>query len=464
MKRIVFIAIALIACFSLNAQNKIEGKVLEFSKDGSNIPVFGANVYWEGTNVGTTTDLNGDYFINEAESFPAILSVSYFGYTVDTNLFIDNKYIFYLKPSVDLDEVEVKGRKNTTNKSLIEPINIQILSAGEIQKASCCNLSECFETNNSVDVSYADAMTGIKKIHMLGLDGNYMQITSELIPLIRVAQRSSGLTYIPGSWIESIQIIKGSGSVVNGYESLTGQINVEYFKPEDAVDRLKINLYINNSGKLEKNLILTKKKGNWNSNLFTHITYFDREIDNHGRHTNTDHKGDGFLDMPKLKQASFLNRWKYNGSDKYSFEINVRGILDDRVAGQIKNNSIIDTPYISNINNQLIQIYTKLGNIIDSDRSMGIQTSITLHNQEAIFGNNIYEGKHEGFFMNFIYQDQINETSLFKYGSSYFADRFTESFNGNITYSINSRKRVDLVTGIFSEYRYNQKRLNVISG
>ena len=95
-------------------------------------------------------------------------------------------------------------------------------------------MSECFETNNSVDVSYADAITGIKKIHMLGLDGNYMQITSELIPLIRGAQRSYGLTYIPGSWIESIQIIKGSGSVVNGYESLTGQINVEYFKPEDA--------------------------------------------------------------------------------------------------------------------------------------------------------------------------------------------------------------------------------------
>ena len=464
MKRIIIFTIFFIVCFCVNAQNKIEGRVLEISKDSSVLPVFGANVYWEGTNLGVVTDPAGNYSINEVESFPAILSVSYVGYTVDTNVFIDNKYIFYLKPSVDLDEVEVEGRKNTTSRSLIEPINIQTLSTGEIQKAACCNLSECFETNNSVDVSYADAMTGIKKIQMLALDGNYVQITSELIPLIRGAQRSYGLTYIPGSWIESIQIIKGSGSVVNGYESLTGQINVEYFKPEEGVDRLKWNLYINNSGKLENNLILTKKKGDWKSNLFTHISYFDREIDNYGYHNNDDHKGDGFLDMPKFKQASFLNRWKYYGSDKYTFQINVRGVLEDRVAGQITNNSIIDTPYIVNVNNQLFQVYTKAGKIIDSNRSIGSQTSITLHNQAAHFGNNIYEGKHEGFSINFIYQDQINENSLFKYGSSYFADRFTESFKGNIAYPINLRKRVDLVTGLFSEYQYSHQRLNIISG
>ncbi|MEC7646443.1 MAG: carboxypeptidase-like regulatory domain-containing protein, partial [Bacteroidota bacterium] len=303
MKRIVLIAIVFIAAFSLNAQNKIEGKVLELSKDGSVIPVFRANVYWEGTSVGTTTDINGDYSIDEAESFPATLSVSYVGYTVDTNVFINNKYVFYLKSSVDLDEVDVEGRRNTTNTSLIAPINIQTLSTGEIQKAACCNLSECFETNNSVDVSYSDAMTGIKKIQMLGLDGSYVQITSELMPLVRGLQRSYGLTYIPGSWIESIQIIKGSGSVVNGYESLTGQINVEYFKSEEDVDKFKWNTYVNHSGKLENNLILTKKKGDWRSNLFTHISYFDREVDNHGFH----HKGDNFLDMPKLKQVSILN-------------------------------------------------------------------------------------------------------------------------------------------------------------
>ena len=195
---------------------------------------------------------------------------------------------------------------------------------------------------------------------MLGLDGKYVQITSELLPLIRGLQRSYGLTYVPGSWIESIQIIKGSGSVVNGYESLTGQINVEFFKPEEDVDKFKWNIYTNHSGKLENNLILTKKKGDWKSNLFTHITYFDREVDNHGYHHNdTNHKGDNFLDMPKFKQVSVLNRWKYDGSDKYRFQIYLRGTIEDRKAGQVINTSTLNNPYLSNINNQLIQVWIK---------------------------------------------------------------------------------------------------------
>ena len=456
------IAIVFIAGFSLKAQNKIIGKVLELSKSGDIIPVFGANVYWEGTSIGTITDISGNYSINEAESFPATLSVSYVGYTVDSNIFIDNKYIFYLKSSVDLDEVKIEGGRNTTSTSLIAPINIQTLSTEEIQKAACCNLSECFETNNSVDVSYSDAITGIKKIQMLGLDGNYVQITSELIPLVRGLQRSYGLTYIPGSWIESIQIIKGSGSVVNGYESLTGQINVEYFKPEGDVDKFKWNIYANNSGKLENNLILTKKKGDWKSNLFTHISYFDQDIDRYGDQNNKN--GDGFLDMPKLTQASFVNRWKYYGSDQYMFQINLRGTFDDRRAGQKIDNSIIEKPYLSKINNQLIQVYTKAGKIIDANKSIGTQTSITLHNQEAQFGDNLYKGRHESVSMNLIYQDQITDKSLFKYGSSYFADRFTESFDGNIAQKISSEERVDLISGVFSEYQYNNEKVNIVSG
>ena len=456
MRTIKIIAIVLIASFSLNAQNQIEGRVLELSQDGKSMPILGANVYWEETKIGTTTDVNGSYLINKAEYFPATLSVSYVGYTFDSKEIIDGKYIFYLKSLVELQEVQVEGKQNTTKISLIEPLNIQTLSTAEIQKAACCNLSECFETNNSVDVSYSDAITGIKKIQMLGLAGSYVQITSELLPLVRGLQRSYGLTYIPGSWIESIQIIKGSGSVVNGYESLTGQINVEYFKPEEDIDKFKWNIYANNSGKLEKNLILTKKKGNWRSNLFTHASYFDREIDHNG--------GDNFIDMPKYKQFSFLNRWKYYGSEKYEFQINLRGVSEDRRAGQITNNTLFANPYRSKIDNRLIQLYTKAGKIIDSNRSIGTQTSITSHNQAAQFGNNMYEGKHESVSVNFIYQDQINNKSLFKYGSSFFSDRFVESFKGNITEPFESKKRVDIVSGLFAEYQFNNQKLNIIAG
>ena len=454
MRKIIFVALVLYATNILKAQNQIQGKVLEISKEGVSVPVFGANVYWEGTSQGVVTDINGNYSILEAQSFPATLSVSYVGYTVDTNIFIDNKYVFYLKSSVDLDQVDIEGYKKTTNISLVQPINIQTLTTGEIQKAACCNLSECFETNNSVDVTYSDAMSGIKKIQMLGLDGQYIQITSELMPLVRGMQRSYGLTYVPGSWIESIQIIKGSGSVVNGFESLTGQINVEYFKPDNDIHKLKWNIYANNSGKFENNLILSKNKGSWRSNLFTHITYFNNE---------KDQNGDYFLDMPRCQLFSFLNRWQYFGSDKYRFQINLRGIYDDRRGGHI--NEVIDNPYIANINNQIIQFYAKAGKIIDSSKSIGSQTSITLHNQSAQFGERKYEGISESISFNFIYQNQINDKNLIKYGSSFFYDRLIESFAGsNVIESFNSKERLDIIPGLFGEHQFNNTRLNIITG
>ena len=241
------------AIINLKAQDQIIGKVLEIS-NGEEIPIIGANVYWEGTSIGTTTDVNGNYTIQEAPSYPATLSVSFVGYILDSKEELDNQYIFYMKPSIELDEVKVKGSVKTTKTSLIDPINTQIISTGEIQKAACCNLSECFETNITVDVSYSDGVSGIKKIHMLGLDGKYIQITNELLPLIRGLQRSYGLSYIPGSWIESIQIIQGAGSVVNGFESFTGQINLEYFKPQEESDKLNWKMYMLT---LQENLKIT---------------------------------------------------------------------------------------------------------------------------------------------------------------------------------------------------------------
>ena len=454
----------LFATINLKAQDQIKGKVLEISNNGEVIPIIGANVYWEGTTIGTATDLSGRYSIQEAPSFPATLSVSFVGYTLDGKETIDNEYLFYMKPSIELKEVKVKGNVNTTKISTIDPINTQTISTEEIQKAACCNLSECFETNNTVDVSYSDGVSGIKKIQMLGLDGKYIQITSELIPLIRGIQRSYGLSYTPGSWIESIQIIPGSGSVVNGFESFTGQINLEYFKPEES-DRLNLNIYANSEGKLENNLILTKKNGNWRSNLFTHISYFDREIDYHGsHHDDSNQAGDKFLDMPRIKQFALLNRWKYYGSEKYRFQVNLRAILEERIAGQITTDENIITPYTVNIDNQIIQVYTKLGKIQGDKKSIGSQTSFTLHNQEAKFGNNIYTGIQESFSINIIEQNQFKDNHVLKYGASYFADRFTESFDGNIIKPYHLKKRVDLVTGIFSEYQFNNQKFNLVSG
>ena len=444
MKKIIMIAIVLIASNGLKAQNQIEGKVLELSQDGKTTPIFGANVYWEDTNIGTTTDINGVYFINEATSFPATLSVSYVGYSFDSQEIIDDKYIFYLKSTIELDAVQIEGKVNTTKLSTVNSINMQTICTGELEKAACCNLSESFTTNATVDVIFTDAVSGAKQIQMLGLDGVYTQITQENMPLIRGMSSSYGLSYVPGTWIESIQIIKGTGSVVNGFESFAGQINVEYYKPESA-PKIFWNGFVSSEGRIENNLLLAKKQGNWKSNLFTHISYFDKEMDENG---------DNFLDMPKVNQVNVLNRWEYKDNN-YHIGFTARGLVEDRLGGTIENAL---NPYAVNIHNDLLEFTSKTGAILPNSpgKSAGLQTSFRRHNQTAIFGENNYKGLQESAYLNLIRQTYLGTTDhKLKYGISYYADRFTESFEGNIDKEFSDKIRMDLMSGLFSEYNYN---------
>ena len=432
MNKILFFITILVINLNLNAQDII-GKVLELNSDGSISPIFGANVYWEETTVGTTTDANGNYTINEATSFPASLSVSYVGYTYDSKEFINNEFIFYLKRSVELDEVNIRSSVNSTKYSVVNSLNVQTLTVNELQKAACCNLSESFSTNASVDVSYSDAISGAKKIRMLGLDGRYVQITNEGIPLIRGLSSSYGLNYVPGTWIESIQIIKGSGSVVNGFESFTGQINLEYFKPSTA-DKMYWNVYANSGQRFENNLAVKKIYEKWSSNLFTHFSYHNKEIDENN---------DGFMDMPHLKNFNVLNRFLYEGSNVFRAQLFVKAMYEDREGGQLSN---FLNPYKIDIHNDIIEIGTKTGILPDEDqRSIGLQTSFRRHNQEAQFGDKLYNGLQESVYLNLIRDVKINNNT-FRYGLNYNADRFEESFNDSLF------NKIDLITGVFSEY------------
>ena len=440
MKKIIIIAIVFIASFNTKAQNQIIGKVV----DGSELPIPGANVHWEGTTIGSATNGDGNFSIVEPTVFPATIVVSFVGYQQYTQLIEANTQLqIYLTPTLELKEVKVKGKVNTTKFSTVNSINMQTLSVGELEKAACCNLSESFSTNATVDVNFTDAVSGAKKIQMLGLDGAYTQITQENMPLIRGISSAYGLSYVPGTWIESIQIIKGSGSVVNGFESFAGQINLEYYKPESA-PKLFWNGYTNSEGKLENNLLFAKKSGAWKSNLFTHVSYFDKEVDNNK---------DGFLDIPKVTQVNVLNRWEYKDNN-YHIGFTARGLVEDRLGGTIENAL---NPYDVNIHNDLLEFTSKTGAIQPNSpgKSAGLQTSFRRHNQTAIFGENNYKGLQESAYFNLIRQTYIGSTNhKLKYGTSYYADKYTESFSGNIDTAFTDNVRVDLMTGVFSEYSY----------
>jgi len=454
MKRIILISMLLIATIDTKAQ-QIKGRVVEILPSGEESPLPGANVVWDGTTIGSTSKEQGFYLINEPESYPATMVVTFIGYqSYKKEIKEWGNYDIVLESSVKISQVEVKGKVNTTQVSTLDPINIQTILTGELEKAACCNLSESFSTNATVDVTFTDAVSGAKQIQMLGLDGVYTQITQENMPLIRGMSSSYGLSYVPGTWIESIQIIKGSGSVVNGFESLTGQLNLEYYKPNSA-PKLFWNAYINQEGKLENNLLFAKQNGDWQSNLFTHISYFDKEIDKRGE-LGGERIGDKFLDVPKIKQVNILNRWQYKGNPNYGMQLLAKALIEERLGGQISSVPKEDR-YIVDINNSLYEIFSKFGAIQPNTpgKSAGLQTSFRLHNQTAIFGKNNYEALQESAYLNFIRQTYINNTdNIFKYGFSQYADRYTESFSGNINTPFNNQIRLDLMSGFFSEYTF----------
>ena len=220
--------------------------------------MIGANITWKGAPVGAITDEHGYFEIGRIAATNDLV-ISYIGYAPDTlDMSMTSSLEWMMSDDVVLTEIEVSHRRKSSEVSFVDPIQTIKISEEELCKAACCNLSESFETNPSIDVSFTDAITGTRQIQMLGLAGKYVQITRELIPDIRGLASIFGLTYTPGAWIQSIQLSKGAGSVVNGHESLTGQINVELRKPQTK-ERFYLNLYGNEGGRYEGNLTAKHK-------------------------------------------------------------------------------------------------------------------------------------------------------------------------------------------------------------
>ena len=222
----MFNKIAFLLCFITSvtsAQEIIKGKVFDKSKQ----PISGATVIWQNTALATSTNANGDFAI-EKSSESTILIISFEGFETQKIAVNSTESItIILKEVENLEEVTISKTKKSTEHSLYKVTNVQTMGQKELLKAACCNLSESFSTNPSIDVNFSDAVTGNKQIKMLGLTSPYILITDENIPSVRGASQAYGLSFVPGTWVESIQITKGAGSVINGYESISGQINYE---------------------------------------------------------------------------------------------------------------------------------------------------------------------------------------------------------------------------------------------
>ena len=246
-----YILILLIIFPFISEAQTIKGFVYGNDIDGKQaLP--GVNIVWQGTTQGTASQPDGSFEIKNIGGHN-VLVFSFVGYEQKQIQINGSESIeVILEPNLELEEVTVIEKNRGTYLSVINPIQTENINGAELHKAACCNLAESFETNPSVDVSYSDAVTGAKQIKLLGLDGTYSQLQVENLPNLRGLATTFGLTYIPGPWLESIQVSKGAASVLNGYESIAGQINAEIKKP-DSEEKLFLNLYQSAEGRQEFN-------------------------------------------------------------------------------------------------------------------------------------------------------------------------------------------------------------------
>jgi outer membrane receptor for ferrienterochelin and colicin len=480
MSRLLLL-LCLLGTHFLAAQNIIRGMVHQQVEEGANPVLPGASIYWHNTDLGTVTDKNGMFSL-ERHPDTDTLVVSFVGF--QTQMFIvqtDEMIHVTMEPDgATIGTVDVVEEKEATEIKLLLPTNTQIMNQKELRKAACCSLSESFETNPAVDASFTDAVTGTRQIKMLGLDGKYTMITQDNLPSIRGFSVVYGLELIPGPWIESIHVSKGAGSVVNGFESMTGQINVGMWRPENA-PKFHLNLFASGASRLEANAHYAQQLSDkWSTIFMGHLRTQAIAMDRNG---------DNFIDAPLASHAIFRNEWGFRNEfmesqfgANFSFS-RTRGGEIDFDFGQ----DPYQDAWGAEIEYRRLELFMKAGFFMpNSDyNSIGLQLFFSDAVASTFFGSippaadffegnlRFYDGTNRSVNANVIYMGEFSDDSphTYKTGISYSFDDYSDDFwdRRSVDPSVNAENyaqvRVEHVPGIFYEYAYQKlERISLIAG
>lgn len=438
----------LLLLLAMTSFSQVRGVV----KDESGSPLVGANVIWLGTTYGVSTDETGSFTLNkEDDIIDNIIVTSFVGYINDTTNCAGKQYLeIVLKDGVNLNDVVVKATRPGVLKDR-GAANIDVITSVDLCRAACCNLGESFVANPSVDVNYTDAATGAEQIKLLGLSGSYVQMLTENVPAFRGAAAPFSLGYIPGPWMQSIQVSKGAATVKNGYESMTGQINVEYLKPQ-AEEALDVNLYLDSELKIEANV-----EGNYHFNdalssgLLLHYENMWMEHDGNG---------DGFLDMPKVQQFDVMNRWMYK-KDRYIMQAFVKALKEDRNGGQVENahehsKALFDVNqrYKINIGSERYEGVLKNAYIFDVVHNTNVALILagSIHKMNSLYGFKKYDVDNNNAYAQLMFETEFTPIHSISTGLSFNHDCVDERWLSlpNLLKSPDEN-----VAGAYAQYTFN---------
>ena len=455
---ILFLTLNVLNGWASSPERKLYGSVKD--KDGYSIP--GANLRWLNTSAGGASDAEGNFEIPRSAAHEQLV-VSFIGYNTDTLAIApEQEYIdIVLLEGVALDEVQVVTRRLGQMKLRSSALNADVISADELCRAACCNLGESFVTNPSVDVNYSDAATGAKQIRLLGLSGTYVQMLTENIPNFRGASAAYGLGYVPGPWMNSIQVSKGTASVKNGYESLTGQINIEYKKPQvEEADWVSANVFASTSQRYEANADASVKINNRLSTML--FAHYENETAAH----DGDH--DGFVDVPRVQQYNLFNRWAYM-ADRYKLQAGIKAIGEKRSSGQAHQLNPETPLYEINMQTYRYEGFLKQAYIFNKEKNTNLALILSgqFHDLDAGFGHKVYNVKQQNAYAQLLFETEFTKAHALSVGLNYTYDRYNQDLRLSHDRKAPLTNIIDQegVAGAYAQYTFNpNEKLTLMAG
>jgi len=342
---LVLIVTSLLSNAELFSQN-LTG-IVNGDNDNKKEPLEGAVLKWINTKKGTATDEKGKFELGSEGISDKRIVVSNIGYKTDT-INVSGKLVLevILIQNTTTETIVIEDEQSSTYIS-DDAAKTEIITSQELVKDACCDLSGCFGKNSSVEVAVTDIITDSKELKILGLEGVYTQILIDNMPMMNGLNVKYGVSSISGSMIDRITISKGSNSVINGYESISGIMNV-ILRDYDNSDLVLVNGFINNSLEKQFNMNLTNQLSKNVNTIFA--------LNTAQKSNRIDENYDGFLDNPLITRYTLFNKWNF-ADEKSKSEFNVAGRYwnEERIGGQ-KGYDINNNPGSNSIYGQTAKI------------------------------------------------------------------------------------------------------------
>jgi len=411
MKNLLALILFVGLCVTAYSQDVIKGKV-RVQENNDRAPVQGAIVKWIGTTIGTETATDGGFELSREGIEDERLVVSFTGYNWDTVSAKDKKYVFVTLIPYYTDEITVEGKEKTS--TVLGDVGLTTkMNSAEFEKASSCDLSGCFGTNSSVEIKETDVITKTKELKLLGVNGSYTQVLIDNVPMMSGLTKKYGVTNLPGTLINSIMISKGSNSVLQGYESISGIINV-MLKDKETSEKLYVNGFVNDVLEKQFNLNYGEEFGKWNTLISGHTVQKSNRVDENG---------DGFLDNPLTTRYFIYNKWKYTGSETDGFDLSWKYLNEERTGGQTGFNRESDlggnSVYGQTADLEQGDFYgrgtVQLG---DKTKIKGVLTGAR-YDENSYYGYTDYRGKQTNFYTSAYIETVLGEHNELRLGSSY---------------------------------------------